>query len=94
MGILPSNGLIGGCAAGWGCIFMTGFTTMGLLFSAELLEWGCTFLGFWGKKILVSRDFGYMSNWQWFNTQHCNQCYEQLLKNCLISILIFFHFTY
>ena len=25
-------------------------------FLVELLEWGCTFSGFWDKKVLVSRD--------------------------------------
>ena len=35
------------CAAGWGCIFMTGLTN-GVAFSIELLEWGCTFSGFLG----------------------------------------------
>ena len=37
-----------GCAAGWGRIFMTLLTTMGLsfqTFSIELLGWGRTFLG-------------------------------------------------
>ena len=41
-----------GCAAGWGRIFTTGFTTMGLHFQQsspiELLEWGRKLSGVWG----------------------------------------------
>ena len=32
----------------------------GVAFSIELLEWACTFLGVWDKKILASTDFGYL----------------------------------
>ena len=35
---------------GWGRIFTTGLTLMGVTFLVELLEWGCTFLGFLGKE--------------------------------------------
>ena len=46
-----------GCAAGWGRIFTTGLTIMGLHFQQEfptkLLEWGRNLSGFWGKKILA-----------------------------------------
>ena len=38
-----------GCAAGWGCIFTTGLTIMGVAFSMELLEWGRTFSDFMGQ---------------------------------------------
>ena len=37
------------CAAGWGRIFTTGLTIMELHFY-KLLEWGCTFSGFWGSE--------------------------------------------
>ena len=41
-----------GCAAGWGRIFMTGLTITGLYFRrvTRMLEWGCTFSGFWGSE--------------------------------------------
>ena len=34
-GVLPDKRLMGGCAAGWGCIFMTGLTIMGLHFQGS-----------------------------------------------------------
>ena len=37
-----------GCAAGWGRIFTTRLTIMGVTFLVELLEWGHTFSGFLG----------------------------------------------
>ena len=37
-------------ATGWGRIFTTGLTIMGLHFQKELLEWGRTFSDFWGKR--------------------------------------------
>ena len=41
-----------GCAAGWGHIFTTGVTIMGLQFSIKLLVWGRTFSDFWGKRVV------------------------------------------
>ena len=38
-----------GCAAGWGRIFTTGLTIMGVAFSMELLEWCRTFSDFMGQ---------------------------------------------
>ena len=32
------------------------FSRLELSFSIELLVWGCTFLDFWGKQILVRED--------------------------------------
>ena len=32
----------------------------GVAFAIELLEWGRTFSGFWGKNILASGEFGYL----------------------------------
>ena len=55
------------CAPGWGRIFTTRFTIMGLHFQ-ELLGWGHTFLEFWGKKILAIRD----SNRCWLSWDHEN----------------------
>ena len=38
--------------AGWGHIFTTGVTIIGLQFSIELLQWGRTFSDFWGKRVV------------------------------------------
>ena len=44
------------CAAGWGYIFTTGPTIMGLHFSRVTRMGSHIFRDFWDKKILVSRD--------------------------------------
>ena len=46
-GELPDKRLMKMCA-GWGRIFTTGLTIMGVAFSVELLEWGDTFSDFLG----------------------------------------------
>ena len=57
-GALPSNRLMGKCR--WmGSHFHEWIDYNGVAFSTELLEWGRIFLGFWGKNILASREFGY-----------------------------------
>ena len=57
-GALPSNRLMGMCR--WmGSHFHDWIDYNGVAFSTELLEWGRIFLGFWGKNILASREFGY-----------------------------------
>ena len=53
---LPSNRLMGMCR---GSHFHDRIDYNGVAFSTELLEWGRIFLGFWGKNILASREFGY-----------------------------------
>ena len=50
-GALPYKRLMERYAAGWGRIFTTGLTIMGLHFQ-ELLEWGRTFSDFWGKRVV------------------------------------------
>ena len=42
-----------GCAAGWSPIFTTGLTIMRSHFQSELLELGCIFSDFLGKRVLV-----------------------------------------
>ena len=57
-GELPSNRLMGMCR--WmGSHFHDWVDYNGVAFSIELLKWGRIFLGFWGKNILASREFGY-----------------------------------
>ena len=50
-GALPYKRLMVRNAGGWGRIFTTGLTIMGLHFQ-ELLEWGRTFSDFWGKRVV------------------------------------------
>ena len=61
--IRRGGGWVGGwgCAVGWGHIFMTGMTIMGLTcqeFSIKftLLEWGCTFKDSGSKKIICPKS--------------------------------------
>ena len=57
-GALPSNRLMGMCR--WmGSHFHHWINYSGVAFSIELLEWGRTFSGFWGKNTLASSKFGY-----------------------------------
>ena len=57
-GAHPSNRLMGMCR--WmGSHFHDWIDYNGVAFSTELLEWGRTFSGFWGKNILASSKFGY-----------------------------------
>ena len=54
-GVLPSKRLLGMCR--WmGSHFCNWTDYNGVSFLVELLEWGHKFLGFLGKKFLVSRD--------------------------------------
>ena len=56
-GALSGNRLTGMCR--WmGSQFHDWIDHNGVAFS-ELLEWGRTFSGFWGKNILASSKFGY-----------------------------------
>ena len=49
--VLPYKRLMGMCH--WmGSHFHDWFDYNGVAFSLELQEWGCTFLDFWGKKVL------------------------------------------
>ena len=47
----------------------------GVAFSIELSEWGGTFLDFWGKKILLSRDS------KWSRLKSSESC-------CLLNVTI------
>ena len=51
----------------------------GVAFLIELLEWGCTFSDFWGKKILLRRD----SKWSWL--KRSESC-------CLLNVTITAHY--
>ena len=54
VGVLPSNRLME-CAAGWGRIFTTGLTIMGLHFYKSYQNGVAHFQDFGGQKIQVSR---------------------------------------
>ena len=60
-GVLSPGGLMGlmGMCCWMGTHFHDWIGYNGVAFSIELLEWGCIFLGFWGKNILARREFGY-----------------------------------
>ena len=77
-GVLPYKRLMGMCR--WmGSHFHDWIDYNGVAFSIELLEWGCTFSDFWGKKILLSRDL----KWSWLKSS---------VSCCLLNVTITSHY--